>query len=223
MTTKRPAVLYAAVLSLLVFAAFFLFQAGGCSRPSPPEEEPWEEPAAPRHPVLEPEGAETVMTVTRPAGVDMEGAEGRAVRAYDGATPSSVISARREGQGGVAVSRHWGASSTTSRAPPLRSKLARRVLAWAPPLEGAEMRSFRDDNGAAAPARGEDQGAVVTRSMLWTASLSRPPPPPPRSAANLARRVMAGAPPGGGSGAADSAARSSCKTSDKQVGCPPHH
>ncbi|RCV41206.1 hypothetical protein SETIT_9G116900v2 [Setaria italica] len=229
MVMKRPAVL--AALPLLLAICFVLFQAADGSRASPPEE-PWE-PAVPHHPVLRDEerhrhqhqhqhvDEELHQHVdeelhqhlrvaeeagTRLAGVDMEGAEGRAVRADGGgAAPSATTSARREDQGGAAKLR--------SAPPPLRLKLARRAVAGAPPVEGAERRAVRAHDG-------EDQGGAV-KSRHLTASSSRSPPPPLRSA-DLARRVLAGAPAPPGEGAVDSAARSSCHSSDVHVGCPPH-
>ncbi|CAL4944027.1 unnamed protein product [Urochloa decumbens] len=219
----------------LVLAVSLLSHVVSCrARPSPDEPR---NPSVVPHPVVilhdgEPHwhrraAADVTGTQTQPAGVEVDGAEGRTDRADedDGVVPSATTTASARGeddQGGVSRSEQWSASS--SRSPLLRSKLATRVMAGAPPVEGAGRKAIRADDGAAAPAtasaaRGEDQGGVAARSTHWTASSSRSPQ---LLRFKLARRVLVEAPPGEGA-AADSAARPSCGSSNVHNGCPPRH
>ncbi|CAN6292257.1 unnamed protein product [Urochloa humidicola] len=226
---KRPAAVHAVLPLVLIVSLLSHVVVSGCSRPST-EEQP-RNPASP-HPVVvvlrdgEPHwhrraaaAAETgTQTPTRPTGVEVEGADG------DDAAPTvtAASASAEDNQGGIARSVHW--SATSSRSPPPRSKLARRVLSGAAPVEGDERRALRDDDDAApsaatASTRGEDQceGGVATRSRLRNASSSRSPQ---LLRSKLARRVLARAAPQG-EGAADSA-KASCGSSDVHNGCPPH-
>ncbi|CAN6281660.1 unnamed protein product [Urochloa humidicola] len=222
---KRPAAVHAVLPLVLIVSLLSHVVVSGCSRPS--TEEP-RNPASP-HPVVVMRGDEPhrhrrdvagvtgTQTPTRPTGVEVEGADG------DDAAPTvtAASASAEDDQGGIARSVHW--SATSSRSPPPRSKLARRVLSGAAPVEGDERRALRDDDDAApsvtASARGEDQGegGVAARSTLRNASSSRSPP---LLRSKLARRVLARAAPQG-EGAADSA-KASCGSSDVHNGCPPH-